>query len=78
MIRAEALFRLEKQFLHVTALRTTDPQDKFNADDARNLYACIVPAILEFQGELGTLYRASLNARLPVEALASDPPLEAD
>jgi hypothetical protein len=28
-----ALFRLEKQIMHVTALRTTDPQAKFDVDD---------------------------------------------
>jgi hypothetical protein len=63
-----ALFRLEKQILHVTSLRVTDPQEKFNAADARELYAWIVPAVLKFQGQLGPSYRASLDALGPVEA----------
>ena len=54
----QVLSRLEKQILHATALRATDPQEKFTADDARELYAWIVPAILRFQGQLGPSYRA--------------------
>ena len=61
------LVRLEKQILHLTAFRATDPQEKFTLDDARELYAWIVPAILKFQGELAPLYRASLNALGQVE-----------
>ena len=67
----QVLSRLEKQILHATALRATDPQEKFTVDDARELYAWIVPAILRFQGQLGPSYRASLNAHGAVEALAS-------
>ena len=67
----QVLFRLEKQILHATALRATDPQEKFTADDARELYAWIVPAILRFQDKLGPSYRASLNVHGAVEALES-------
>jgi hypothetical protein len=67
----QVLFRLERQILQVTALRATDPQEKFTVDDARELFAWIVPAILRFQGQLGPSYRASLNARGAVEALKS-------
>ena len=45
----QVLFRLEKQILHATAFHATDPQEKFTIDDARQLYAWIVPAILRFQ-----------------------------
>jgi hypothetical protein len=72
------LIRLDKQVLHVTALGATDPQEKFTVDDARELYAWIVPAILRFQGQLGPLYRASLNARGAIEALASGGTRKAD
>ena len=65
------LVRLETQILRATALRATAPQEKFTADDARELYAWIVPAILRFQGQLGPSYRASLNARGAVETLES-------
>jgi hypothetical protein len=65
------LVRLETQILRATALRATAPQEKFTVDDARELYAWIVPAILRFQGQLGPSYRASLNARGAVEALKS-------
>jgi hypothetical protein len=58
----QPLLRLEKQVLRVTSLRATDPQEKFDADDARELYAWIVPATLKFQGELDPLYRARFNA----------------
>lgn len=57
-----ALARLERQILDVTSLRATDPQEKFNVGDARELYAWIVPAILKFQGQLDPSYRARLNA----------------
>ena len=69
----QAIFRLEKQILHVTSLRATDPQQKFNAGDARELYAWIVPAILKFQGQLGPPYRASLNDLGRAEALIEIP-----
>jgi hypothetical protein len=65
----QALARLERQILDVTSLRPTDPQEKFNTGDARELYAWIVPAILRFQGQLGPSYRASLDALGSVEAL---------
>ena len=45
----QQLLRLEKQVLRVTSLRATDPQEKFDADSARELYAWIVPAILKFR-----------------------------
>ena len=51
----QQLLRLEKQVLRVTSLRATDPQEKFDADSARELYAWIVPAILKFQGERGAV-----------------------
>ena len=63
-----ALIRLEKQTLDVTSLRATDPEEKFNAADARELYAWIVPAILRFQGQLAPSYRASLDALGSAEA----------
>ena len=66
----QVLFRLEKQILHATAFRATDPQEKFTIDDARQLYAWIVPAILRFQDQLGPSYRASLNVH-GVEASAN-------
>ena len=34
---AGALFRLEKQISQVTALRATDPREKFTVDDARDV-----------------------------------------
>ena len=64
----QVIFRLEKQILDVTSLRATDPQQKFNVGDARELYAWIVPAILKFQGQLDPLYRVSLDALGSVEA----------
>ena len=66
-----ALLRLEKQILRVTALRATDPQEKFTVDNARELYAWIVPTILRFQGQLDPSYRAGLNALGPIGTLAS-------
>ena len=65
----QALARLDRQTLHMTSLQATDPQEKFNTGDARELYAWIVPAILKFQGQLDPLYRVSLDALGPVEAL---------
>ena len=67
----QVLFRLETQVLHATAHRATDLQEKFTSDDARELYAWIVPAILRFQGQLGPSYRASVKVHGAVEALAS-------
>jgi hypothetical protein len=61
---------LEKQILHATAFRATDPQAEFTIDDARELYAWIVPAILRFQSQIGPSYRASLNVH-GVEASAN-------
>jgi hypothetical protein len=58
----QPLVRLEKRILNLTALQTTDPQEKFNADDARALYTWIIPAILKFEEKLAPMYRASLNA----------------
>jgi hypothetical protein len=68
----QVLHRLEKQILQMTALRATDPQEKFTVDDARELYAWIVPAILRFQGQLGPIYRASPNVHGAAEALVSN------
>ena len=65
----QAIARLEKQILHVTSFQAMDRQEKFTLDDARELYAWIVPAILRFQGQLGPSYRVSLDALGPVEAL---------
>jgi len=70
----QACFRLKKQILHVTTLRKTDPQDKFNTDNARELYAWIVPVILKFQGELSAQYRDALNSRGDVDAQVDGPP----
>jgi hypothetical protein len=67
-----ALFKLEKQILHVTSLRATDSQEKFNVRDARELYAWIVPAILKFQGRLNSSYRASIRLA-PIEDLMKVP-----
>ncbi len=67
------LLKLEKQVLRVTSLRPTDPQKKFDADDARELYAWIVPAVLKFQGGLSPQYRARLNGLGPVDKLMSNP-----
>ena len=67
----QVLARLEKEVLHVTVLRGPDPQEKFTVDDARELFAWIVPAILRFQGQLDPPYRASLNAQGRIEGLAS-------
>jgi hypothetical protein len=67
----QTLVKLEKQILRVTALRATDPQEKFNADDARELYAWIVPAILRFQDQLGPSYRARLKIPEAIEAATS-------
>ena len=69
----QAIFRLEKQILEVTSLRATDPQQKFNVGDARELYAWIVPAILKFQGQLDPSYRARLNALGRAETLKEIP-----
>ena len=69
----QALARLERQTLEVTSLGATDPQEKFNAGDARELYAWIVPAILKFQGQLGPSYRPSLNALGRAEAFMETP-----
>jgi hypothetical protein len=63
-----ALLRLEKQIMHLTAIRSPDPQKKFDVDDARELYAWVVPAILGFQGALAPIYRVSLNALGPIDA----------
>jgi hypothetical protein len=46
------LFRLEKQILNVSALGTTDLQERFSTEDAREPYTWIVPAILNFEGKL--------------------------
>ena len=46
----QALARLDRQTLHMTSLQATDPQEKFNTGDARELYAWIVPAILKYRG----------------------------
>ena len=70
-VPVQVLFRLEKQILHATAFRATDPQEKFTINDARELYAWIVPAILRFQDQLGPSYRASLNVHETAEALAN-------
>ena len=53
------LFRFEKQILRVHDLQTRDCQDRFNADDAREIYYWVVPAILNFQEKL--------NHRVPRE-----------
>ena len=58
----QVLLRLEKQILHMTSLRATDPHEKFTVDDARELYAWIVPAILRFEEQLAPSYRASLSS----------------
>ena len=63
------LARLERQVLHVGALRPTDPRERFDVNDARKLYAWIVPAILKFQEELAPQYRESLGALGQVETL---------
>jgi hypothetical protein len=68
-----SLLTLEKQILRVTALRATDPQERFNVEDARELYAWIVPTILSFHDELCPSYRAGLNALGSVEALVKVP-----
>ena len=67
----QTLVKLEKQILRVTTLRATDPQEKFNADDARELYAWIVPAILRFQDQLGPSYRARVKIPEAIEAATS-------
>jgi len=56
------LLRLETQILNVIASRTTEPKERFNIDDARELYTWIVPAILKFEEGLAPEYRESLNA----------------
>jgi hypothetical protein len=58
----QPLFRLQKNILNVTALRTSDPHDKFSADDARELYTWIMPAMLKFEEKLSARYRGGLNA----------------
>ena len=67
----QTLVKLEKQILRVTVLRATDPQEKFNADYARKLYAWIVPAILKFHDQLGPSYRASFKIPEAVETATS-------
>lgn len=67
----QTLVKLEKQILRVTVLRATDPQEKFNADDARELYVWIVPAILKFQDQLGPSYRASFKIPEAIETATS-------
>jgi hypothetical protein len=62
------LLRLEKEILNVAASRMTAPEERFTADDARELYTWIVPAILKFEEKLPPRYRASLNT------LGSAPP----
>jgi len=62
------LLRLEAQIFQLTAPRMTAPEERFTADDARELYTWIVPAILKFEEKLPPRYRASLNA------LGSAPP----
>jgi len=42
------------------ALRATDRRETFDVDDAQQLYAWIVPAILRFHEQLAPIYRASL------------------
>ncbi|MGB3022955.1 MAG: hypothetical protein WBB50_12620 [Methyloceanibacter sp.] len=68
-----ALLRLDKQILRVTTLGSSEPQEKFGVDDARKLYAWIVPTILKFQGALGPRYRATLNALGSLDPLARSP-----
>jgi hypothetical protein len=67
-----ALARLEKQMLHVAALRANDRHETFDVNDARNLYAWLVPAILKFQKELAPQYRESLGALGQVETLLEE------
>ena len=57
----QALFRLEQQILRIRTLRKTESRGKFDSDDARELYAWIVRAVLKFQGELGVRYREALD-----------------
>lgn len=52
------------------ALRATDRRETFDVDDAQQLYAWIVPAILRFHEQLAPIYRASLTALGPIEVLA--------
>ena len=59
----QALFRLEKQILRIRTLRKTKSRGKFNSNNARELYAWIVRAVLKFQGELGVRYREALRYR---------------
>jgi len=47
----------------------TDPRDKFNTANARELYAWIVPTVLKFQGALSARYRNELNSRGQIETL---------
>jgi hypothetical protein len=55
------LFRLEQQGRRAATPRTADPRDRFDVNEARELYAWIVPALLKFHGELAPSYRASLG-----------------
>ena len=64
-----ALLRLERQILRMPAPRATDRRERFDVDDARELYAWIVPAILRFQEQLNPPYRASLSALGQTEPL---------
>lgn len=64
------LLRLEQQILNA-APGTTDLRERFDVNDARALYAWIVPAILRFQEQLNPPYRASLSALGQIEPLTS-------
>ena len=64
---------LQKQILGITTLQNTDPRDKFNTANARELYAWIVPAVLKFQGALTARYRKGLNSRGEIEVLLASP-----
>jgi hypothetical protein len=59
---ARPLLKLEQQILNITTERTTDPQERFSVDDARELYTWIVPAVLKFEEKLTPEYRVNLNA----------------
>ena len=51
----------------------TDPRDKFNTANARELYAWIVPAVLKFQGALSAQSPEGRNSRGEIEVLLASP-----
>lgn len=57
----QPLSRLAQQAPRVATPRAANPRDRFDLNDARELYAWIVPALLKFHEELAPTYRTSLE-----------------